>query len=138
MGVVCCGGSQVRQCYRRRLITLLQRSESQTATSIPLAAPPNPTTKSNRYAARLRKGDLRIGRVEKRRVGGRRGEVLLAGGFRQMPVPQSAPLLRFLFPLIERNVRISRIALSDWLHVRPTAGTLDRGKRSRRMRPSSP
>ena len=31
------------------------------------------------------------------------------------------PALRFLFPLIERNVRISRIALSDWLHVRPTA-----------------
>jgi hypothetical protein len=47
-------------------------------------------------------------------------------------------LLRFLFPLIERNVRISRIALSDWLHVGPTAGTCDRGKRSRRMRPSSP
>ena len=33
----------------------------------------------------------------------------------------SKPTLRFLFPLIERNVRISRIALSGWLHVRPTA-----------------
>jgi hypothetical protein len=53
------------------------------------------------------------GRVEKRRGGCRRGEVLLTGGFRPMPVSQSAPLLRFLFPLIERNVRISRIALSD-------------------------
>ena len=31
------------------------------------------------------------------------------------------PSLRFLSPLIERNVRISRITLSDWLHVRPTA-----------------
>ena len=78
------------------------------------------------------------GRVEKRRGGGRRGEELLTGGFRQMPVPQSTPWLRFLFPLIERNVRISRIALSDWLHVRPTAGTADLGKRSRRIRPISP
>jgi hypothetical protein len=40
----------------------------------------------------------------------------LTGGFRQMPVPQSTPWLRFLFALIERNVQISRIALSDWLH----------------------
>ena len=48
----------------------------------------------------------RDGRVEKRRGG---------LGF------VSKPALRFLFPLIERNVRISRIALSDWLHVRPTA-----------------
>ena len=67
----------------------------------------------------------------------RRREELLTGGFRQIPVSQSAPWLRFLFPRIERNVRISHIALSDWLHVRPTADTLDRGKRSRRMRPSS-
>lgn len=66
----------------------------------------------------------RSGRVEKRRGGCSRGEELLTGGFRQVPVPQSAPLLRFLFPLIERT----RIALSDWLHVRPTAGTHDRGK----------
>jgi hypothetical protein len=63
---------------------------------------------------------LRYGRVEKWRDG---------LGF------VSKPALRFL---IERNVRISRIALSDWLHVRPTAGVIDRGKRSRRMRPSSP
>ena len=48
----------------------------------------------------------RDGRVEKRRGG---------LGF------VSKPALRFLFPLIERNVRISRITLSDWLHVRPTA-----------------
>ena len=31
------------------------------------------------------------------------------------------PSLRFLSPLIERNMRISRITLSDWLHARPTA-----------------
>ena len=31
------------------------------------------------------------------------------------------PASRFLPPLIERNVRIARITLSDWLHVRPTA-----------------
>jgi len=87
---------------------------------------------------RATQGRVFFGRVEKRRGGSRRGEELLTGGFRHIPVPQSTPLLRFLFPLIERNVRISRIALSDWLHVRPTAGTVDRGKRSRRMRPSSP
>ena len=62
----------------------------------------------------------------------------VAGGFRHVPVPQSTPWLRFLSPLIERNVRISRITLSDWLHGRPTAGTHDRGIRSRRMTPSSP
>jgi hypothetical protein len=50
--------------------------------------------------------------------------VAVAGGFRPVPVPQSTPWLRFLSPLIERNVRISRITLSDWLHVRPTAGRL--------------
>ena len=64
--------------------------------------------------------------------------IAVAGGFRQVPVPQSTPWLRFLSPLIERRMRISRTTLSDWLHVGPTAGTCDLGKRSRRMRPSSP
>jgi hypothetical protein len=41
---------------------------------------------------------FRKGRVEKRRGGGRRRAELLTGGFCQMPVPQSTPWLRFLFP----------------------------------------
>ena len=55
-------------------------------------------------------------RVEKRRGGERHGEETLTGGFRRRPMPQCTPWLRFLFSLIERNVQISRIALSDWLH----------------------
>jgi hypothetical protein len=35
------------------------------------------------------------------------------------------PTLRFLLPLIERNVRIARITLSDWLYVRPTAHKIE-------------
>ena len=45
----------------------------------------------------------------------------MTGGFRQMLLPQSAQLHRFLFPLIERDVWISQIALSDQLRCRPTA-----------------
>ena len=37
-----------------------------------------------------------------------------------VPVPQSVPWRRFLFPLIEPDVRISRIRLSDRFHVRLT------------------
>jgi hypothetical protein len=51
------------------------------------------------------RGSFCFGRVEERR-----------GGLGLLE-----PSLRFLSPLIERNVRISRITLSDWLHVRPTA-----------------
>jgi hypothetical protein len=42
--------------------------------------------------------------------------VAVAGGFRQVPVPQSVPWLRFLSPLIKPDVRNYRIRLSDWLH----------------------
>jgi hypothetical protein len=51
------------------------------------------------------RGSFRFGRVEERRGG----------------LGPCEPSLRFLSPLVERNVRISRITLSDWLHVRPTA-----------------
>ena len=48
------------------------------------------------------------------------------------------PSLRFLPSLIKLDVPISGIQLSDRLHVRPTAGTVDRGRRSRRITPISP
>jgi hypothetical protein len=51
-------------------------------------------------------GCHRGGRVKKRRGG---------LGFVSKPTP------RFLSPLIEHNVRISRIAVSDWIHVRSMA-----------------
>jgi len=37
----------------------------------------------------------------------------VTGGFRHLPVPQTRPWLRFPPPLIEPDVRISRIRLSD-------------------------
>ncbi len=51
--------------------------------------------------------------------------VAVAGGFRQVPVPQSLPWLRFPSPLIKPDVRNYRIRLSDRLHhkahdARPT------------------
>ena len=42
----------------------------------------------------------------------------VAGGFRLEPVPHSSPWLRFRSPLIELDGRISRIQLSDWVHVK--------------------
>jgi uracil-DNA glycosylase len=57
--------------------------------------------------------DNRFGRVEERRGGVRRWRVAVAGGFRQMPVPQSSPWLRFPSPLIKPDVPISGIRLSD-------------------------
>ena len=48
------------------------------------------------------------------------------------------PALRFPSPLIELDMPISGIQLSDWLHRRHTAGRSDRGKRSRRITPRSP
>ena len=48
-----------------------------------------------------------------------------------------AATLRFPSPLIEPDVRISRIRLSDWLH-REAHGASDQGKRSRRNTPRSP
>ncbi len=35
------------------------------------------------------------------------------------------PLLRFLSPLIEPDVRISRIRLSDWLHLKARGTAVD-------------
>ena len=51
-------------------------------------------------------------------VGGR--GVAVPGGFRQGPVPHSPPWLRFQSPLIEPDVRISRIRLSDEIMPSPT------------------
>ena len=47
------------------------------------------------------------------------------------------PAPRFPSPLIEPDVPISGIRLSDWLH-RKAHGVTDQGRRSRRSRPSSP
>jgi hypothetical protein len=44
---------------------------------------------------------------------------------------------RFSSPLIEPDVPISGIRLSDWFH-RKAHGAAESGKRSRRSRPSSP
>jgi len=62
------------------------------------------------------------GRVGSGRGGCRSRESLLPAAFALMPVPQSRPLLRFPPPLIEPDVRISRIRLSDGLHERACAG----------------
>ena len=43
----------------------------------------------------------------------RNGEWPLTGSFRRVPVPQAVPWLRLHIPLIEPDVRISRIRLSD-------------------------
>jgi hypothetical protein len=48
-----------------------------------------------------------------------------------------AATLRFPSPLIEPDVRISCIRLSDWLH-REAHGASDQGRRSRRSTPRSP
>src|SRR6185295_7658091 len=61
------------------------------------------------------------------RVGGGRGgcrsrELLFPAAFAKAPVPQSRPWLRFPPPLIEPDVRISRIRLSDGLHERACTG----------------
>jgi hypothetical protein len=42
----------------------------------------------------------------------RRPGVAVTGGFRLVPVPQSVPWLRFQHPLIEPDLRISRIRLA--------------------------
>ena len=65
---------------------------------------------------RLRK--LRVNRDVRQRVGRCNGRVEKRRGGMGFVLKLA---LRFLFPLIERNVRIARITLSDWLHVRPTA-----------------
>jgi hypothetical protein len=44
------------------------------------------------------------------------GDSCSPAAFAVVPVSQSAPWLRFRSPLIEPDVRISRIRLSDWIH----------------------
>ena len=66
--------------------------------------------------------------------------VAVAGGFRQLPVPQSSPWLRFLSSLIKPDVRSYRIRLSDWLHITHTAllsvaSTQDAASQGRCRRP---
>ncbi len=59
-------------------------------------------------------GRIEIGRVENRRGDCRRRELLLPAVFTVIvPVPQSLPWFRFLFPLLEPDVQISRIRLSS-------------------------
>src|SRR5687767_7540567 len=55
------------------------------------------------------------GRVEDRRAGCRSRGLLLPAAFASMPVPQPRPWLRFPSPLIEPDVRLYRIRLSDGL-----------------------
>jgi transposase len=59
------------------------------------------------------------GRVEVRR-GCQRSEELLFPA--HVPVPQFASWPRLLSPLVEPDVRFSRIRLSDWFHARTDAG----------------
>jgi hypothetical protein len=86
----------------------------------------------------LREPGAPLGRVDARRGGCRQRGVAVAGGFRQLPVPQSAPWPRFRAPLIEPDVRISRIRLSlrtSCLRSRrvvESAPTAYRGRASRR------
>ena len=63
------------------------------------------------------------GRVDDWRGGGRRMGVAVPGGFRPLPVPHSPPWLRFQSPLIEPDVRFSRIRLSDEIMPSPTEGS---------------
>ncbi len=61
-----------------------------------------------------------LSRVEEERGGGRL-PVAVAGAF--AAAPQSGlPWPRFPSPLIEPDVRISRIRLSDWLHRKAHGG----------------
>ena len=61
----------------------------------------------------------------------------MTGGFHPMPVPQFAPWLRFPSPLIEPDVRFSRIRLSDWFHFKAHADRPTCSVRNRRT-PISP
>jgi hypothetical protein len=75
------------------------------------------------------------GRVEERRGGGRL-PVAVGGPFE--PPPQSGlPWLRLPSPLVKPDVRISRIRLSDWLHLAAVGGGPTCTRRSRST-PSSP
>ncbi len=59
-------------------------------------------------------------RVEEGRGGGRL-PVAMAGAFAAAP-HSGLPWPRFPSPLIEPDVRISRIRLSDWLHLKAHGG----------------
>ena len=72
--------------------------------------------------------DWRGRRVDDWRGCGRRMGVAVPGGFRPSPVPHSPPLLRFQSPLIEPDVRISRIRLSDEIMPSPTETRRARAK----------
>ena len=76
-------------------------------------------------------------RVEDERAGLRCGESLLTGGFRRAPVPHSTPYPRFPSPLIEPDVQISRIRLSDWIHIMLTETTSRRPVRNQ-VTPNDP
>ena len=51
------------------------------------------------------------------------GSCRLPGAFALVPVPQSDPWFRFHVPLIEPDVRVSRIRLSDKVVMRSHAGS---------------
>ena len=51
------------------------------------------------------------------------GGLAVPGAFYSLPVPHSPPWLRFQSPLIEPDVRISRILLSDDIMPSPTEGS---------------
>lgn len=57
------------------------------------------------------------GRVEEGCGGLRNGESLLSEAFAAVPAPQSVPSLRLPTLLIEPDVRIYRIRLSDWYYT---------------------
>jgi hypothetical protein len=64
----------------------------------------------------------RSGGVEDGRGGDRTGEWLLAASFRYVGGASIRPWLRFPSPLIEPDLQISSIRLSDWFHERLTVG----------------
>ena len=79
-----------------------------------------PDRRQPRQAAGVAASVLSIGRVEDRR-----------GSLGHLATP------RFPSPLIEPDVPISGIRLSDWFHRRAHDGAVN-GRRSRRKRPRSP
>jgi hypothetical protein len=74
------------------------------------------------WLRRPKKAFDREGRVDGGRGGCRPRESLLPAAFALTPVPQSRSWLRFPPPLIELDVQISRIQLSDGLHERACTG----------------
>ena len=90
----------------------------------PLRLLPAGATVAGRDSHPLRDGAFHgARRVDDWRGGGRRMGVAVPGGFRSWPVPHSPPWLRFQSPLVEPDVRISRIRLSDEIMPSPTEGS---------------